>query len=150
MRRGRQVNPELQKAVKVAKSSSHFGTVKKHLREMEVTLNHNIKQFFDLAPDSLRNKLFEVVFEKPMKDAFELQGRDVLESYFGPKNVMQPDFLFVSEVAIVSIDMKVKSKSSIDQVMKYALLGLVVEKQEQQQKQHYLILLGRGTLEDQF
>ncbi|MEP6644474.1 MAG: hypothetical protein ABJA69_08240 [Acidobacteriaceae bacterium] len=53
-------------------------------------------------------------------------------------------------MAIVSIEMKLKSKSSIDQVTKYALLGLVMKKREQQQKQHYLLLLGRGTLEKQF
>src|SRR5438445_2686901 len=82
-----------------------------------------------------------------MEGVFTLHGQEI-DSYFGPANVMQPDFLFVSELAIVSIEMKVKAKSSIDQVMKYALLGLAAEKQ--QQKQHYLVILGRGTLHEQF
>jgi hypothetical protein len=138
MRRRRHIDPaptagdvrakEQQAAADLAEKCSNFDVVKKHLRKMEVTLNHNINQFFYLAPGSLRNKLFERVFPKePIEGSFTLHGREV-ETYFGPTNVMQPDFLFVSEKAIVSIEMKVKSKSSIDQVMKYALLGLVVEK----------------------
>lgn len=150
MRRKKKVNPELQKAVKLAKTSSDFDTVKKRLRVMEVTLNHNINQFFFLAPDSLRNKVFEVVFGPAFEGTFRLHGRE--QSYFGRENVMQPDFLFTSEEAVVSIEMKVTSQSSIDQVMKYALLGFVLEKQEQEQqhKQHYLMLLGRGSFMQQF
>jgi hypothetical protein len=147
--RRQQLNPEDQKALQRAEKSENFDVVKKHLREMEVTLNHNINQFFHLAPDSFRCKLFETVFGAPFEGMFRLLGREV-EGYFGPENVMQPDFLFVSEASAVSIEMKVKSKSSIDQLQKYALLGLVLEKQEHRKKQHYLLLLGRGNLTQQF
>jgi hypothetical protein len=41
---------------------SKFPAVQKHLREMEVTLNHKIKQFFYLAPDDLPKQLFKAVF----------------------------------------------------------------------------------------
>jgi hypothetical protein len=46
--------------------------------------------------------------------------------------------------------MKVGAKSSIDQVFKYALLGLAVEGRQEKQKEHYLVLLGSGTIAKQF
>ena len=40
--------------------------------------------------------------------------------------------------------MKVKAKCCVDQVLKYALLGLAVELSEGKAKEHYLILLAKG------
>ena len=90
MRRRRQLNPEDQKALELAPESSNFDAVKKHLREMEVILNHNINQFFHLAPDSLRNRLFEAIFGLPFEGIFRLHGREI-ESYFGPDAVCDCD-----------------------------------------------------------
>jgi hypothetical protein len=116
---------------------------------MEVTLNHNIKQFFLLAPAAFRNNLFEKVFGRQFKKTFEMQGREVDEE-FTLANCMQPDFLFISEAEVVSIEMKIKSKCSIDQVLKYALLGRAVEIQQKKEMEHYLALLGSGNITNQF
>ena len=116
---------------------------------MEVTLNHNIQQFFLLAPTGFRNNLFERLFCNQFKTTFVMQGREVDEK-FALKGCMQPDFLFISEGEVVSIEMKIKSKCSVDQVLKYALLGLAVEIQQEAPKEHYLVLLGSGDITKQF
>lgn len=152
MRRKLRVSPEHEQEYKEAKrvkSLSKFSLVQTHLREMEVTLNQNIKQFFYLAPDDLRNNLFKEVFGRPFEGSFALCGREI-DSAFKLENVMQPDFLFVSEQAVVSMEMKIKAKCSIEQVLKYAFLGLKVETIRSPEKEHYLIILGQGKLSNQF
>jgi hypothetical protein len=139
---------ELAMLAKTAKKSSKLDGVLNRLRQMEVTLNHNIKQFLLLAPDSLRNDLFGKMFNRPFKGTFVMQGRDV-DTEFKLDNCTQPDFLFISELDVVSIEMKVNAKCSVDQVLKYALLGLAVEMQ-QGPKKHYLTLLGSGDFVKQF
>jgi hypothetical protein len=143
---------EAKELAEIAKKSTRIEQVTKHLREMEVTLNHNIKQFFLLAPAAFRNNLFEKLFGCQFKKTFEMQGRDV-DKTFGLANCMQPDFFFISEGEVVSIEMKIKSKCSVDQVLKYALLGQAVEiqqKEQKEQKEHYLVLLGSGAITSQF
>jgi hypothetical protein len=63
---------------------------------------------------------------------------------------MQPDLLFVSNEAVVSMEMKIKAKCSVDQFLKYALLGLKVETTQESRKAHYLMILGQGGLANQF
>ena len=142
---------EIKRLEEFAKKTKRRDQVLAHLRGMEVTLNQNIKQFFLLAPATFKNALFEGVFGKPghFKEMFELQGREV-DGKFRLQNCMQPDFLFISRAEAVSIEMKIKHKCSVDQVLKYALLGLAVELQQENEKQHYLILLGPGKLPEQF
>jgi hypothetical protein len=140
---------EAKKLAEIAKKSTRVEQVTSHLREMEVTLNHNIKQFFMLAPDAFRNNLFEKLFGRAFTKTFDMQGRDV-DKKFALANCMQPDFLFISEEEVVSIEMKIKSKCSVDQVLKYALLGRAVEIQQGKQKEHYLVLLGPGAIQNQF
>ncbi len=140
---------EAKKLAEIAKKSTRVEQVTRHLREIEVTLNHNIKQFFLLAPAALRNNLFEKLFGCQFKNTFEMQGREV-DKKFALANCMQPDFLFISEGEVVSIEMKIKSQCSVDQVLKYALLGRAVEIQQKEQRKHYLVLLGSGDITKQF
>jgi hypothetical protein len=120
--------------------------VSKRLHALEVTLNHNLDQFFRLAPTVLRNRLFSKLFETPFPDQFHLHGRH-LDVDFDLANTMQPDFLFVSQTDVVGVEMKVDAKSSLSQVLKYALLGLAVEAKTQTQRRHHLVMLGRGPFE---
>jgi hypothetical protein len=141
---------EAKKLAEVAKKSKKVEEVMNRLREMEVTLNHNIKQFFLLAPAAFRHDLFAGLFpQSQLKETFEMEGREFDEK-FALKSRMQPDFLFISEGEIVSIEMKIKSKCSVNQVLKYALLGLAVEIKQKARKEHYLVLLGSGNITGQF
>jgi hypothetical protein len=126
-----------------------FDKVQEHLRCMEVTLNHNLKQFFLLAPNGFRNDFCEELFGTPFSVRFKMHGPQV-DKDFALENCVQPDFLFTSDEHVVCVEMKVGAKSSIDQVLKYALLGLAVEGGQEKQKAHYLVLLGSGTIAKQF
>lgn len=123
--------------------------VRKHLRKMEVTLNQNLHQFFLLAPDSLRNELFGRLFGRTLRGRLSLEVRNVDEK-FKLQNSTQPDLLFTSEAHTVALEMKVGAKSSLTQVLKYALLGLAVELQHGSEKDHFLGFLGSGGFSDQW
>ncbi|HKD86618.1 MAG TPA: hypothetical protein VKB58_17855, partial [Terriglobales bacterium] len=98
---------ELETLAKVVKKATRLEDVKKHLRKMEVTLNHNIRQFFLLAPNALRNEFFEKVFGTDFHGEFMMPGGAGIDKEFELQNAMQPDFLFVSELDVVAIEMKV-------------------------------------------
>src|ERR1700682_4034684 len=63
-----------------AKLKTHYD-VQAHLRVMEVTLNHQLKQFFSLAPRSLRNRLFESALGKTISGDFVMVGDDFDKRY---------------------------------------------------------------------
>jgi len=123
--------------------------VQKHVRNMEVTLNHNIQQFFSLAPNELRNNLFLQFFNQEFSGIFSLDERDVDKKY-NLVNSTQPDIVFTSPTTTVSIEMKVGAKSTITQVLKYALLSLAIELIDGVKRSHYLGLLGPGTFTRQW
>lgn len=133
-------------------TDSEFNTlakVVKHLRQMEVTLNHNINQFLLLAPATFRVRLFNEFFGSGFELDFEMHGRGI-DTDFTLGNAVQPDFLFISDAEVISIEMKVGAKSSIDQVLKYALLGLAAELRADSKKAHYLGFLGVGDFSNQW
>ncbi len=123
--------------------------VLRRLRTMEVTLNHNIHQFFLLAPIALRKDWFERVFGQGFGGPFRLHGRNV-DTEFTLENSVQPDFLFVSDDEVVSIEMKIGAKCSVSQILKYALLGLAVEMRFNRPLRHHLVLLGSGQFRNQW
>jgi hypothetical protein len=120
-----------------------FDKVEAHLRTMEVTLNHQIKQFLRLAPDSLRNRLFRPAFGREIPGEFIMAGSLLdIDKKYQLNNAVQPDFLFTTDDTTVSLEMKLVAKSSVAQVLKYALLALAVEQQHGKQMQHFLAFLG--------
>jgi len=136
---GRQKNPlsKLDSADKVSR----------HLRVMEVTLNHNLQQFFLLAPQNLRNRLLGVAFGHAVPATFTLHGR---ATTLNLTNSAQPDLLFTSERDVMSIEMKIGAKCSISQVLKYALLGLALELRFDRTMTHYLLIMGAGEFPNQW
>jgi hypothetical protein len=129
---------------RVARQSKKVDRVRTHLRNMEVTLNHNVRQFFLLAPDALRNRLFSELFNRSFPEAFILHG-DEADEEFTLSNCTQPDLLFVSKGQVVCIEMKIEAKCTVDQIRKYALLGLAVELAVKHQKEHFIAVLGPGS-----
>ena len=133
----------------VASPVINLEKVMKHLRSMEVTLNHNINQFLLLAPIALRARLFYEFFRRTFDSEFEMHGLGV-DTDFVSGNSVQPDFLFVSSGDVISIEMKTKAKSNIDQVLKYALLGLAVEIKLGSPRRHHLGFLGMRDFSKQW
>jgi hypothetical protein len=145
-------NQEPQHIGRKSYANAQFRTlseVKTHLRGIEVTLNQNLQQFFSLAPYTLRNRLFEEIFHVRFDQPWTMLSSDV-DVEFALENCMQPDILFESKNEVVSLEMKVGAKCSIDQVLKYALLGLSIEIQRRCEKTHFLAILAPGTLASQF
>jgi hypothetical protein len=113
--------------------------VQNHVRTMEVTLNHQIKQFLCLAPDSFRNRLFRSALGREVVGHFIMAGSGACRVCAA----VQPDFLFTTDDSTVSMEMKIGARSSITQVLKYALLALAVEqKHDGREMEHSLIFLG--------
>jgi hypothetical protein len=139
---GRMTNP-------AARYKGH-ANVQEHIRRLEVTLNHQIKFFFSLAPDQLRNRIFESVFSKQRlagtfsADAFSMDDGQ-FDTTYELKGKVQPDLLFTSEDVTVSVEMKINAKSDPDQVLKYALLALAVEQKKKHKMEHFLLFLGKHT-----
>ena len=123
--------------------------VRRHLHRMEVTLNHTLRQFFLLAPSSLRNELFAALFTRRFSRPFELHGADAV-GHSDLAKAMQPDLVFVSEAEAVAIEMKLRATCSLRRVLEYALLGLAVESQAGEPRKHYLALLGAGDFPRQW
>ncbi|RRA47568.1 hypothetical protein D1Y84_03915 [Acidipila sp. EB88] len=121
--------------------------VEEKIHRLEVTLNHQIKHYFALAPSRFRNHLFESIFNREFEGQFGMAGRNYDREY-DLRNATQPDFLFTTAHENVAVEMKVKAKSSVSQVLKYALLALAVEKLYGYQRRHSLIILAPSTFSE--
>lgn len=122
-----------------------------HLHRVEVPLNHLIKQFFSLAPISLRNRLFVLASFEPaltpsLSGEFAMAGRLIKGEYVS-KFDAQPDFFFRADGKTVAIEMKINSTSNVRQVLMYTLLALAVELDSGGKMQHSLIYLGQGDFQ---
>ncbi len=61
-------------------ATAEFNTlpkVRKHLRRMEVTLNHNIHQFLALAPRTLRNRFLGLFVGREVDNDFAMWTRSL-------------------------------------------------------------------------
>jgi len=122
--------------------------VRRHLRKMEVTLNHQLDFFFELAPVVLQRKIFSTAFGREVEGDLVQFGNDV-ENYFElPINTTQPDLFFMGDRSVVAIELKAGSKSSIDQALKYSLLGLAADVKSGSDHQHYLGYIAPGQFSD--
>lgn len=133
-----------QKNAKVTLTAERMRT---RIELMEVTLNHQLNQFFSLAPRSLRTRLFERVLGVTLFSTdFCMAGRECDKEY-ELRNAMQPDFPFVAQdlKQAVFMEMKIGAKTSIEQLLKYVLLALSVELKHKMEMKHSHVLLGKGT-----
>ena len=98
-----------------------------NLRRLEVSLNHILALFFSLAPQDFTSDLERQVFsdscDQPFRnvDIFELRRN-------APHDPTQPDVFLVSNDTCLSIEVKIGSKSYLEQAVKYALLHCDYEK----------------------
>jgi hypothetical protein len=114
------------------------------LRRIEVTLNHHFDFFFDLAPSALINHIFTMVFLDSVVGKYKFFGRNVESNFDLEVNTTQPDLFFLNEHSIVSIELKIKSKSSVNQALKYAFLGLAADLKQGVDRKHYLAFMAPG------
>lgn len=126
-----------------------YDKVSEHLRGMEVTLNQHISTFFLLAPQAFRQRLCMLLFGCRLAGKLHMHAPGVEERY-GMVDSVQPDFFFTSRNSVLGVEMKIRAKSSVNQFLKYALLGLAEEIADGCQKEHFLGFLGRGAFAAQW
>jgi hypothetical protein len=118
--------------------------VMNHLKTMEVTLNHHLNTFLLLAPLTFRRRLFKRCFGFCPSEDHQMHDQQLADD-LGIGGSIQPDFCFRSASSLVSLEMKITAKSSIEQFLKYLLLGLADEIASKHKKEHCLGFIGPDT-----
>ncbi len=98
-----------------------------NLRRMEVSLNHMLALFFSLAPQDYIRGLEGEVFGDSTGQAYRYVGIFELRRT-APHDPTQPDVFLVSADTCFSVEVKIGTKSYLEQVVKYALLHCDYEK----------------------
>jgi len=136
---------------KIRNPKSPYNTYEKsmnHLKQMEVTLNHLMNVFFCFLPSNLLHSFFEKSLGKPIwTDEYEVFVRDLGEVVPSIGDFTQPDIFFVGSKNNIAIEMKINAKSSLEQVMKYALLHYLEYETSKIKKSYSLIYLGKWNFE---
>ena len=117
-----------------------------NLKKLEVPLNHIMNIFFTCLNTQSTQRFFERSLDKPnMSDDYDLYVRNLsqvvdIDKVFNPT---QPDLFFVWDSHVISLEMKVSSKSDCQQILKYAFLHSAEQKKSLIKKKHHLLLLGK-------
>ena len=92
------------------------------MQRQEEILNHVFDIAFAIAPDALIAHCFGRPLGISDQGPYLSLGREIRQRYGWSKseNITQQDGLFVSASSVIGVELKLKSKSSPDQVIKYA------------------------------
>lgn len=112
-----------------------------YLLAQEEALNHVFDIAYGIAPDSLIEKSLLNPLGFADEGEFHSIGREVDERFldYGVGRFQQQDGFFVSQNSGVGVELKLGSKSSIDQILKYAML-LALEEMRNGSKQQIGLL----------
>ncbi len=133
---------------KIKNQNSRYNSAGKalsHIQNMEVSLNHMFNVFFRLAPSSFINQVISASFPVTIEENFLPQGRYAVSEF---SSMVQPDLLFSSDETNFSIEMKIGSKSSLEQVYKYSLLHWLEQEHSTFTKKSFLLYMGRNSFSD--
>ena len=110
------------------------------LRKMEVSLNHIFNMFFRLCPSVITDHiLWKITGYKQLGDVI-YQPRQNNQELYG-KNVTQADMMLLDDSSVVAIEMKLDSKTSLEQLVKYAMLFAFEKEISGKDKNLHLIYL---------
>jgi hypothetical protein len=122
--------------------------MKPHLHRREETLNHVLDIGLAIAPDVLLHRLIAkpLGFDDP--GPFECIGREIDQRFGIGENAFQQDGFYVSDQSALALEIKLKSPSSPEQVLKYAMM-LAMEEMVTGPKQNVglLYVIPEGTEE---
>lgn len=93
-----------------------------HLHRREETLNHVLDIGLAIAPDALIQRLIAKPLGIDDTGPFESIGREVDQRFGITENAFQQDGFFVSSQSALALEIKLKSPSSPEQILKYALM----------------------------
>jgi len=117
------------------------------LGTLEITLNHQLEIFFRLAPSSFIRDFFKATLAGEFTDDYDLLGHE-LAARFKTHDAIQPDLYFLGTNSSVAIELKVRAKSSTGQVAKYALLDVLVNRTEPENRFSALLFMGPKAFPD--
>ena len=92
------------------------------INHKEEILNHIFNVTFGIAGDDIISKLFCEPLVIQDSGPFVSLGREIKKRYGLADNITQQDALFVTDRSVIGVELKLDSKSSADQIMKYVAL----------------------------
>ncbi|MBW4540663.1 MAG: hypothetical protein KME43_16165 [Myxacorys chilensis ATA2-1-KO14] len=120
-----------------------------HLKAMEVSLNHQFNLFFRLLPESLYLHFFRSVISGLVEENYHYQSCEEVEG-LGLNDATQPDMLFVGSKSIIGVELKIRAKTTVEQVLKYAMLFYFEQRHSGLAKECNLIFFAPGTFGELF
>ena len=130
---------------KVKNKNSKINNVKKsinHVEKMEVSLNQILNIFFYFLPSKLLDELVKIIINKSIKkEKYILYLKEVDELIDWINFSTQPDFFFIWKETNIFIEMKINSKASLEQLMKYIFLHIKDCEREKTEKKLILLFL---------
>lgn len=119
--------PDWIERVKADGTRKPVRTVMTRLATLEAPLHHAVEMFFTLAPHDLIARILEIDrAEAPHLQIVPWQELGMVTTARGSKaslnELCQPDILVEGRKVQVAVEIKAKSKSSVEQVLKYAAL----------------------------
>ena len=121
--------------------------MREKLRKMEVSLNHQLNLFFLLAPKDFHRRFFQSIFKKELKEDLQMLSGGAADKIISA-NLTQPDMMFVGNAQNFFVELKLDSKSSIDQVLKYTVLHALECEAAGTVKPFYMLFIGKGGFEN--
>jgi len=118
--------------------------VENHIRNMEVSLNQILNIFFYFLPNEIYINFVEnIIRKKILKEDYKLYLKDVENIIEDINWSTQPDFFFIWDSTNIFIEMKLNSKSSLEQFMKYIFLHIKDCERVKKEKRLILIFLSK-------
>lgn len=119
-----------------------------HLEKMEVSLNHQLALFFNIIPEEILDGLLNSIVKNKTKEQFTYESDATTKIIEKSKDFTQPDFLFQGRHSLLAIEVKIDSVSSLDQLMKYIFLSVLIKKKTKSVKKLNLVYLAKDKFED--
>ena len=130
---GRKSDPE--------KQPRHWNYWREKLESQEAPLNHILNFLFHIAPQELLDRLISALLHRQMADLQLVAPAAGTIDH----NIVQPDIILSNTSSLIFVEMKVDSRSSIDQFAKYGIAAHWIMQDEPQMTSVDLIMLGRHT-----
>lgn len=110
----------LNRHANAVKGENRVEQVIKDLRKAEVPLNHILNIFFNLAPSALTTRFLSAFLPGWTPERMEAQTSPKLDIAPGI-DLCQTDILLEGKASRVAVELKIGAKTSVDQIIKYAL-----------------------------
>ncbi len=122
-----------------AKPGHPWGYWQKKLEAQETPLNHILDLLFHMAPQSILDQITTRLLGRAISGLELVHATPDLVD----PNIVQPDIILLNEFELIFIEMKVDSRSSLDQYAKYAIAALSIRSELPNIETTDLVILGR-------